>query len=254
MKITNALVIVSLGILVFAGRIYAIVGGGAPPPEFAGATAIVVIQKSSFDPDSMVCSAVVINSDHLLTAGHCVEDFSSPEKVTIMNPVNGRSISRNASVSMHPNYRIGFRNNPDVREIGADLAVLKLNQPVNFAVHSVRIPSASELGSIGTPVNSLLVAAGQDEFGRNGKVESLAVTSQWYSSRAPGVLQYLPRASGSGPCEQDSGGGIFYNNGREHLLIGISSSRSAGSRCGAPGTSGFAAAIASNLAWLNRVL
>jgi hypothetical protein len=240
-----------LGLLMFAGALPAMAENGSLPAEFAGRTAIVIIKNSNASSGFMACSAVVVrNASTLLTAGHCVEAYSTFEQIEITNPLNGRTISRGVTKRMHPQYHIGFRDHPDVREIGADLAALQLDRPLDFPIHPVRIATAPELGAISSPAPTILLAAGVDQFGHGGQVKAIDVQTGWYTSRAPGVLQSVPSVSDTGPCDQDSGGAIFYYNGREYLLMGIFSSRTSDLHCGEAGSMGYAAAITSSLGWL----
>ncbi|MEM1031780.1 MAG: trypsin-like serine protease [Myxococcota bacterium] len=211
----------------------AIVGGKPARTSDAGPT--VAIVDDAIGP---ICTGVLILSDRVVTAAHCVDD-ARPEWITVVTGDDdvGDEVPRGTvhgvrEILIYPHYRRDFvGTDPDGLDERHDLAMLQLDGHI-YDVDNALILPERHVDTVLQPGAGLIVAGfgAREEGGPRGAL-SMAVTPFW--RRRGGELL----AGGEGhpdTCHGDSGGPAFFEVEGHRHLVGITS-RAAGEGCGAGG-------------------
>lgn len=173
------------------------------------------------------CSGVLIARDLVLTAGHCLEEVASPDRVGVFFYKGSVPVSQVATVrafSRHPQYRRGWENTDGEaetrqKEIAADLALLRLSTPAPAGYEPVALSVApgSTPGSGGR-----LAAAGLSGVGpsaRSGLLKTANVSTIRFTDGTPRIA--FANAAGGRACVGDSGGPVAVLDGQTPRLWGV---------------------------------
>jgi hypothetical protein len=197
----------------------AMVGGA--PPAVTGIGRSVVLILGSYGSSSTACTATAVGRDLLLTAAHCVQP-GADYKLVVSEPGATPVLKEVAHIEREPQFDLK-------RLIGhlatADVALIKLAEPLPARIPPVRIGSETETVAVG----DMLVVAGYGDTvrgdGRTGgtvRAAALAVTGQ------PGSLQirlFDPATKGVRPglgaCTGDSGAPAFRDTGGALTIVGV---------------------------------
>jgi Trypsin len=193
-----------LASLLIAQRAQAMVGGAPPAPaEFR--RSIVMILGSG----GTACTATAIGRDLLLTAAHCVQP-GADYNVLGSEPGQPPVLKAIVRIERHPQFDMARLFN---HLATADVALIKLAEPVPARISPAPIAAASETVGLG---DSLVVAGygvtvrSDGRTGGTARAATLVVTGQ------PGSLQIrlfdtMTRGSsaGLGACAGDSGAPAF---------------------------------------------
>jgi hypothetical protein len=195
----------------------AMVGGAPPAADGAGRSVVMIL--GSF---GTACTATAIARDLLLTAAHCVQPGADYKLVDAL-PGQPPVLKDVARIERDPQF--------DLKKLfghvaTADVALVKLAEPLPARIPPVPIGSASEQVAVG---DAFIVAGygvtvrGDGRTGGTVRAATLIATGQ------PGTLQirlYDPRTKGLSPglgaCAGDSGAPAFRGNGDEgsdHLTV-----------------------------------
>lgn len=249
------------GISIHPVASYAITGGSELAGDFAGPSIVVRIQKAESMKDSMVCSATILHSTLLVTNGHCVEDYDTSQKIKVIDPQTGESYTTVGFPHLGPKYRVGFADYSLMEDGGKDIAIVRLRTAIRFPHRVATLPDASVLRDLRFPLAGTLIANGVGrENSWGGKNLSLAITLAPYlynnKPMSPPVLEYQSGVEGRGPCDQDSGGGIFAQipGSDAHVLIAITSTKRMGVACGSIYDAGYAVPLATHIDWIRATL
>jgi secreted trypsin-like serine protease len=201
------------------GEAGAMVGGA--PPAVTGIGRSVVLILGSYGSSSTACTATAVGRDLLLTAAHCVQP-GADYKLVVSEPGATPVLKEVAQIEREPQFDLK-------RLIGhlatADVALIKLAEPLPARIPPVRIGSETETVAVG----DMLVVAGYGDTvrgdGRTGgtvRAAALAVTGQ------PGSLQirlFDPATKGVRPglgaCTGDSGAPAFRDTGGALTIVGV---------------------------------
>ena len=182
--------------------------GGAPPVA-SGIGRSVVLILGSYRSSSTACTATAIGRDLLLTAAHCVQP-GADYKLVASETGDAPVLKDVARIEREPQF--------DLKRLfdhlaTADVALIKLAEPVPARIPPVRIGSEAETVTVG---DTLVVVGYGDTVrgdGRTGgtvRAASLVVTGQ------PGTLQIRlvdpatrGASAGLGACTGDSGAPAF---------------------------------------------
>jgi len=210
--------------------------GGKTISITAAPWSVVVREDGQF-----VCTGVIIDPRHVLTAGHCVmyDDSATPDPAFDFTVEAGVSNFNHPLASDHPQTRTvsaervlpGFiaanrlTDSNDLDAIGHDLAVLTLSRPLDLNGDDARaayLPSASLRAPSGA---TRVMHAG---FGNenpnaavypNGDLNEIRKSTVWtVCSTSRTICVY----STSGPCWGDSGSGLI-EPGQRPTVVGIES-------------------------------
>ncbi|MGN6747953.1 MAG: S1 family peptidase [Xanthobacteraceae bacterium] len=194
----------------------AMVGGAPPAPAEFGRSIVMILGSAG-----TACTATAIGRDLLLTAAHCVQpgvDYkllgSEPGQPPVLKTV--------VRIERHPQFAMARLFN---HLATADVAVVKLAEPLPARISAAAIAAGSDVVAIG---DSLVVAGygvtvrGDGRTGGTARVATLVVTGQ------PGPLQirlFDPTTKGSstglGACAGDSGAPAFRISGAGPQIVGV---------------------------------
>jgi hypothetical protein len=234
-----------LSFILLTARAFAIYGGLPIPQQFPIPVPVVQITTEFH------CSAIILNKDTLVTAGHCTETLRHTLfEITVKDPTNNKSyVTPVAKVVRHPQYKLGFKNHPTIPTTFTDLAVIKLAHPIPFP-HSAATLPPNEIA----PLNQYslwFVANGKTRTHASSPNQSLPTTATQNAYKSWSI-KAIPKKSG--PCEGDSGGGYFEIQGNEAILFAIQSTRTSDFMCDDERSTSFAVDIHSSLVWITPLL
>jgi S1-C subfamily serine protease len=199
---------------------------GGTPARLADPLARAVVSIQSIGPARngrvrvRECTGVLVARDLVLTAGHCLEEVSGPERIGVFffkgsTPIP--TVVTVRAITRHPSYRRGWENQPGEaetrqREIAADLALLRLSKPAPADRVPVGLslnPAAAEGGA------SKFAAAGLSGAGpkaRSGTLKVAALDTIRFTEASPKIA--FASASRARACVGDSGGPVAAADGR----------------------------------------
>ena len=179
------------------------------------------------ESNTVFCGAVLIDSQHLLTAAHCIARFV-PNQFTVRLANQVRRVDR---VFISNTFRWSHLNR--------DLGVIRLAEPVANA-QPVSLATSLDINSL--PVDSVVSILGYGQSQTNGPFEGRLMQGNvpfvptnmcadaWreqFPSLATMISQDSICASGNGfavdTCTGDSGGPLLYNNGTTTQLLAVTS-------------------------------
>ena len=201
------------------GGAIAMVGGAQPAANGLGRAVVMVL--GSYGHSSTACTATAIGRDLLLTAAHCVQPGADYKLVA--SEIGEAPVLKDiARIEREPQF--------DMKRLfghlaTADVALIKLAEPLPAQISPVRIGGETESVAVG---DTLVVVGYGDTVrgdGRTGgtvRAAPLAVTGQ------PGSLQIRlvdpatkGMRAGLGACTGDSGAPAFRDAGDGLTLIGV---------------------------------
>lgn len=187
------------------------------------------------------CSGTMITANHVLTAGHCFPGGVQGVR-SISVSVGGTDIA-GIGLAVHPNYLEDAAN----QAIFNDAAVVELERAAGVSPLPLLVSDPVVAGEIID-----IFGYGLDEQGtlgilQSGQMEVDSVTANHVAA--------VYGDSGSNTCQGDSGGPALQRTTSGAAIVGITSSGTAGARCGrgdlslfanvqTPAISGFIAAVA----------
>ncbi|XP_029651212.1 chymotrypsin-C-like [Octopus sinensis] len=103
-------------------------GFAAKRCEFPSVVHLMITDQSDEGENNSRCAATIIDSTHLLTAAHCLEDGDPSIKISIGSVVEEETVEslNTSSFIVHENYT---RTNTFIFN---DIAIVILHQPINF--------------------------------------------------------------------------------------------------------------------------
>jgi len=194
----------------------AMVGGAQPAADGAGRSVIMLDGSGG-----TVCTATAIGRDLLLTAAHCVQPGS--EYKFLENPASREAKLKDiARIERHPQF--------DLKRLfahlaTADVALIKLAQPLPAKIPAVRLGSESETVAVG----DAFAVAGYGVTVRGAeRLDGVVRAATLVATGQPGPLQirlFDPRTKGEsvglGACTGDSGGPAFREENGNLVIIGV---------------------------------
>jgi secreted trypsin-like serine protease len=198
------------------GPTAAMVGGAQQAIDGPGRS-VVMIDGSG----GTVCTATAIGRDLLLTAAHCVQPGS--EYKLLENPASREAKLKDiARIQRHPQF--------DLKRLfahlaTADVALIKLAEPLPARIPAARLGSESETVAVGDP----LVVAGYGVTVRGAeRLDGVVRAATLVATGQPGALQirlFDPRSKGEsaglGACTGDSGAPAFREENGSLAIIGV---------------------------------
>jgi len=221
------------------------------------------------------CGANLLNDNWFMTAAHCIltdndDGFVSPSVVTVvfgcLDRTSNTCIKRGASrVVPHPCYETHLEHD--------DIALIKLDQPVNSTAIGVATPDTTGVGlTAGTSVTLLgwgsTTGDGSTPATRLREV-TVAITSQARCQEQnpeqlrEGTLNFnqvicTGGEAGKDSCNGDSGGPAVIRRDNKWVVVGLSSTGSElplqGDNCAAEGRLGVYTRVASSWPWVQGVM
>lgn len=200
-----------------------IIGGPVVSPgETVGQVTVALANSSG----RVVCSAVIIADNAVLTAGHCKAGRQIVFSTEVSSQAPRRAVK---SVKIHPRYKVGnvisLEPSEVLRAISDDVAVMHFEGGVP---PSHRIAKLPKLGSQPKEGQSLVAAGyGLNSSGSvDGRLRKLPFKASLGNQYSPGMINnyfkfIVPTTRTQAPCSGDSGGPAL--NGS--TIVGLSSHR-----------------------------
>jgi hypothetical protein len=197
----------------------AMVGGAQPATAGIGRSVVLIL--GSYGSSSTACTATAIGRDLLLTAAHCVQP-GADYKLVASEPGDAPVLKDVARIEREPLF--------DLKRLfghlaTADVALIKLAEPLPARIPPARIGSETETVAVGDTlvvVGYGVTVRGDGRTGGTVRAAPLAVTGQ------PGNLQirlFDPAtkgmAAGLGACTGDSGAPAFRDAGGSLTIVGV---------------------------------
>ncbi len=197
-------------------RAHAMVGGAPPAPAELGRSVVMVLGSAG-----TACTATAIGRDLLLTAAHCVQP-GADYKLLGSEPGQPPVLKTITRIERHPQFDLKRLFN---HLATADLALLKLAEPLPARISPAPIAPDGEIVAVGDPLVITgygVTVRGDGRSGGTARVATLVVTGQ------PGSLQirlFDPVSKGSsaglGACAGDSGAPAFRISDAGAAVLGI---------------------------------
>ena len=233
---------------------FGIENGITLPAQWAGGSPVVRLSSGERGIPISECSGVVFNSKIVLTAAHCTEEFNGIRKIKIDHLESRNSHISTFKVLRMPGYSMGFHDTPEFRNNGFDLAIIVLKWEIPFALRVFELSSTPP--DLNTRVPQLwMVANGSQKPFYDSSSVALPIEDLIRYEFVKGSIfyQYKSSLANAGPCQGDSGGGVFYWNQNHWDLVGIQSTKRAVYSCESSENRGFFVAVQPNRNWILSV-
>lgn len=223
------------------GKVVSQIASGTPVAqgEYSFAGALLDTSYGKTELQQQICGLSLLDSQHALTAGHCVSSNKSAWSryrvalgLTTLGTKQGQR-RKVKNIQIMPRFSNNSINSPDV-------AVLTFDQPIT-AISPVNLPVDSSFATVGT---SLVVLGWgnttQQIVGEKNKkprysrvlLKAGVTTIACNSQNVPTAIPLCTAASdGSGACDGDSGGPLIHVGSNRITQIGIIA---IGNGCGDP--------------------
>lgn len=194
----------------------AMVGGALPAADGAGHSIVMILGSYS-----TVCTATAVARDLLLTAAHCVQP-GADYKLMGSKPGETPVLKDIVRIERDPQF--------DLKRLfghlaTADVALLKLSEPLPLGVLAARIERDTETVAIG---DTLIVAGYGVTVRGAGRLDGIARAAALTVTGQPGPLQirlFDPgtqgKTAGLGACTGDSGAPAFRGSNGSLTIIGV---------------------------------
>jgi secreted trypsin-like serine protease len=194
--------------------------GGAPPAA-SGIGRSVVLILGSYGSSSTACTATAIGRDLLLTAAHCVQP-GADYKLVASETGDAPVLKDVARIEREPQF--------DLKRLfdhlaTADVALIKLAEPVPARIPPVRIGSEAETVTVG---DTLVVVGYGDTVRGDGRTGGTVRAAPLVVTGQPGTLQIRlvdpatkGASAGLGACTGDSGAPAFREAAGSLTVIGV---------------------------------
>ena len=237
---------------------------------FAATSAHAIINGSNANPltskqsvhlklDSQDCSGVIVHSNLILTAGHCMEGLKQlTKKLRISNGKNTKSINL-VQILKHPLYKNIKNGKKSQSDIQYDFAFIQTKDDLTelFGLSSSDLPmilenrAATKAEAAGS---SSIMAYGfgttSNSTNAVGVKKQLSMSTKYVSSL--NFIKAVSLEKGRGVCGGDSGGGLFSIKASGQVLVGIVSGIMKGEKCGDKDSWAAYTLVSDHVCWIQK--
>ena len=197
----------------------AMVGGAPPAASDIGRSVVLIL--GSYGALSTACTATAIGRDLLLTAAHCVQP-GADYKLVASEPGDAPVLKDVARIEREPQF--------DLKRLfghlaTADVALIKLAEPLPARIPPARIGSEAEAVTVG---DTLVVVGYGDTVRGDGRTGGTVRAAPLVVTGQPGTLQIRlvdpatkGASAGLGACTGDSGAPALREAGGSLTVIGV---------------------------------
>ncbi|MCB0346028.1 MAG: trypsin-like serine protease [Bdellovibrionales bacterium] len=178
-------------------------GFSCSPGEDPAATSLVLLDILDTNGSIGACSGVVVDSQIVMTAGHCVQ--GGVAAILVSTPA-GQQVAA-TSIAQHP----GFRRSGGV--LFDDYAFVFVNQPINSARASILLSRAPQVGE------EVYVAGRGETSQGSGAVDNIFAGAAVIDNVTDAHIWISFEGNQSHPCGGDSGGPLLIKLGNGNLAV-----------------------------------
>jgi len=217
-RIVRAFAVLAGGLLaaLASASVSAMVGGAPSAADGTGRSVVMVLGSYG-----TACTATAIARDLLLTAAHCVQP-GADYKLVVSEPGQDPVLKDILQIEREPQF--------DLKRLfahlaTADVALLKLAQPLPPKIPAARIGGAAEPVAVG---DEFVVAGYGVTVRGDGRTGGIVRSATLVATGQPGTLQirlFDPatkgQSAGLGACAGDSGAPVFRQRAGDLTVIGV---------------------------------
>lgn len=234
---------------------FAIQGGLPIPKDWHGRSPVVRLGSGERGNPVSKCSGVLLNAKVIVTAAHCFIEFNSIRKISVENLETGQIHTSAFKKITKAGFPSDFHDHPDFKKNGYDIGLIVLRWDVPFKLPAFEL--AKEERNLNALVpNIWLIANGSQAPMYDSSSASIPISDvvQISFEGKDTFYRYKSMQAKAGPCEGDSGGGIFSWNEGVWTLEGIQSTKLSAPDCDADLNRGYFVPIFANREWILSVL
>ncbi|XP_046333497.2 serine proteinase stubble-like [Haliotis rufescens] len=211
-----------------------------------------------------LCGGSILNSTHIITAAHCVDDFAASTITVDVGEQdrfndNDHTTFQVSTVTVHENYQPGSEAN--------DIALLELSTPIDFNTITdaapICLPSGTFTATVGDGTECIVAGWGTLSF--QGQIPNIlqevsvptyagtSCTANFNTNPTTPATQLCAGAPGTGgvdSCQGDSGSPLFCSVNGRWVQYGLVSY---GDGCANPGEAGVYTDVSQYVDWINGV-
>ncbi|GEM_PF-2845603 len=234
---------------------WAIQGGLPIPKDWQVRSPVVRLGSGERGNPVSKCSGILLSSKVILTAAHCFREFNSIRKISVENLETGQIHSSTFKKIAKAGYPADFHEHPDFKKNGYDIGIIVLRWEVPFKLPTFELAKEERNLNLLVP-NVWLIANGSQAPMYDSSSASIPIANvvRYSFEGKDSFYRYQSAHAKSGPCEGDSGGGIFSWNDGVWTLEGIQSTKLSAPDCGDDLNRGYFVPIFSNREWILSVL
>lgn len=154
------------------------------------------------DEESPFCSGVLVFSNRVVTAAHCVSSIDEEFSRIRVKTYTGKTTSAVAKATTHPRYALLRDDGPRRAHVVADIAVVSLTKPIRLPQYPV-FPSAKTRGA-----TYLYGMSEHRTFEELPVRQATTKAKNWFNHVDSGHHIAAVSHNGTASCAGDSGGGL----------------------------------------------
>jgi len=220
----------------------------------------LLYRRGFFGGRSPYCGATLINNLYVLTASHCVDGMSTKSIEVVLKEENTATTTESVSYKF-PISKIIMHEKYSRRTIDNDIALLRLDKPLDFSENGPFVPACVIKNSDTDFVGQNATAAGWGATKEGGATSKVLkkVTVPIISNEACNMTRYKGKITpnmlcagdlekgGKDSCQGDSGGPLVVDTSKRKMIVGVVSW---GYGCAKPNSPGVYTRVSRYTDWI----